>query len=261
MTVLVVAEHDNASLRKATLHAVAAAQKLGGELHLLVAGHQAQAAAKAGAQVAGVALGVSAAVADMGGETHAWVNGDIGQTPGMTVRDVRIEANAEGKVEASATQAALGFGFGLTGAVAVADFDGKVEATVGAASDIKATRDITVKASGDVDALADAIAGTLSIGGAMGASLSFAMARPALTTRVNGNLTSTTSAGKVSLQADSKATALSNSLSVAGGLVFGAAGAYAHADASPVVDAYLASGGSKGKGSEGQSSKDKGKKQ
>ncbi len=53
--VLVVAEHDNASLRKATLHAVAAAQKIGGELHLLVAGHQAQPAAKAAAQVPGVA--------------------------------------------------------------------------------------------------------------------------------------------------------------------------------------------------------------
>ena len=54
MTVLVVAEHDNAALRKATLHAVAAAQKIGGELHLLVAGHGAQGAAKAAAQVAGV---------------------------------------------------------------------------------------------------------------------------------------------------------------------------------------------------------------
>jgi len=55
MTILVVAEHDNASLRKATLHAVAAAQKIGGEIHLLVAGHQAQAAAQAAAQVAGIA--------------------------------------------------------------------------------------------------------------------------------------------------------------------------------------------------------------
>ena len=54
MTVLVVAEHDNAALRKATLHAVAAAQKISGELHLLVAGHGAQGAAKAAAQVAGV---------------------------------------------------------------------------------------------------------------------------------------------------------------------------------------------------------------
>jgi electron transfer flavoprotein alpha subunit len=55
MAVLVVAEHDNASLRKATLHAIAAAQKIGGELHVLVAGQQAQAAAKQAAQVAGVA--------------------------------------------------------------------------------------------------------------------------------------------------------------------------------------------------------------
>jgi electron transfer flavoprotein alpha subunit len=54
MTVLVIAEHDNASLRKATLHAVAAAQKIGGELHVLVAGHQAQGAAKGAAQIPGV---------------------------------------------------------------------------------------------------------------------------------------------------------------------------------------------------------------
>ena len=53
--VLVVAEHDNGSLRKATLHAVAAAQKVGGELHVLVAGHQAQAAAQAATQIPGVA--------------------------------------------------------------------------------------------------------------------------------------------------------------------------------------------------------------
>ena len=55
MPVLVIAEHDNRSLRKATLHAVAAAQKMGGELHLLVAGHQAEAAARAAAQVQGIA--------------------------------------------------------------------------------------------------------------------------------------------------------------------------------------------------------------
>ena len=54
MAVLVVAEHDNKSVRKATLNAVAAAQKLGGELHVLVAGHQAEGAAKAAAQIAGV---------------------------------------------------------------------------------------------------------------------------------------------------------------------------------------------------------------
>jgi len=55
MAVLVVAEHDNKAIRKSTLNAVAAAQKLGGELHVLVAGHQAADAAKAAAQIAGVA--------------------------------------------------------------------------------------------------------------------------------------------------------------------------------------------------------------
>ncbi len=55
MSVLVIAEHDNRTVRKATLNTVAAAQKLGADIHVLVAGHQAGDAAKAAAQVAGVA--------------------------------------------------------------------------------------------------------------------------------------------------------------------------------------------------------------
>jgi len=55
MSLLVLAEHDNKSIRKATLNAVAAAQKIGGEIHVLVAGHQCSDAAKTAAQVAGVA--------------------------------------------------------------------------------------------------------------------------------------------------------------------------------------------------------------
>jgi len=54
MAVLVLAEHDNKTVKKATLNAVAAAQKLGAEIHLLLAGHNAADAAKAGAQVAGI---------------------------------------------------------------------------------------------------------------------------------------------------------------------------------------------------------------
>jgi len=53
MAVLVLAEHDNKTIKKATLNAVTAAQKLG-EVHVLVAGHQAGEAAKAAAQIAGV---------------------------------------------------------------------------------------------------------------------------------------------------------------------------------------------------------------
>src|SRR6185295_18655792 len=54
MAVLVVAEHDHGKLKKATLNTVAAAQKLGADIHVLVAGHQAGEAAKAAAQIAGV---------------------------------------------------------------------------------------------------------------------------------------------------------------------------------------------------------------
>jgi electron transfer flavoprotein alpha subunit len=55
MSVLVVAEHDNKTIRKATLNTVAAAQKLGGDLHVLVAGHQAGDAGKAAASIPGIA--------------------------------------------------------------------------------------------------------------------------------------------------------------------------------------------------------------
>ncbi|HXP95592.1 MAG TPA: FAD-binding protein [Telmatospirillum sp.] len=55
MSVLVIAEHDNVALKSATLNTIAAAQQLGGDIHLLVAGHAAQAVAEAGAKIAGVA--------------------------------------------------------------------------------------------------------------------------------------------------------------------------------------------------------------
>ena len=55
MAILVIAEHDNASLKPATLNAVTAAAKLGGEIHVLVAGSACAAAAEAAAKVAGVA--------------------------------------------------------------------------------------------------------------------------------------------------------------------------------------------------------------
>ena len=54
MSILVIAEHDNASLKGATLNTVTAAKACGGDVHVLVAGHNAAAAAQAAAQVAGV---------------------------------------------------------------------------------------------------------------------------------------------------------------------------------------------------------------
>ncbi|MBI3711914.1 MAG: electron transfer flavoprotein subunit alpha/FixB family protein [Burkholderiales bacterium] len=55
MTTLVIAEHDNASLKGSTLNTITAATQCGGDVHVLVAGHNAAAVAQAAAQVAGVA--------------------------------------------------------------------------------------------------------------------------------------------------------------------------------------------------------------
>jgi len=67
MTALVIAEHDNASLKGATLNTITAAKAAGGDVHVLVAGNGAAAAAAAAAQVAGVSkvlLADGAAFAD-----------------------------------------------------------------------------------------------------------------------------------------------------------------------------------------------------
>ena len=54
MTILILAEHDSQQLKPGVTNAVAAAQKIGGEIHLLVAGNGCSGAASAAAQVAGV---------------------------------------------------------------------------------------------------------------------------------------------------------------------------------------------------------------
>jgi electron transfer flavoprotein alpha subunit len=55
MAILILADHDNTSLKSATLNTVTAAQEIGGDIHVLVAGANAAAAAQAAAAIAGVA--------------------------------------------------------------------------------------------------------------------------------------------------------------------------------------------------------------
>jgi len=59
MTILLIAEHDNKQIKSATLNALAAAGRIsaagGGDVHVLIAGHDARAAADAAAQLPGVA--------------------------------------------------------------------------------------------------------------------------------------------------------------------------------------------------------------
>jgi electron transfer flavoprotein alpha subunit len=54
MAALVIAEHDNASLKGSTLNTVTAAAQCGGDIHVLIAGHNCGAAAQAASQIAGV---------------------------------------------------------------------------------------------------------------------------------------------------------------------------------------------------------------
>ena len=54
MTALVIAEHDNTSIKGATLNTVTAALACGGDVHVLIAGHNAGPAAEAAAKIAGV---------------------------------------------------------------------------------------------------------------------------------------------------------------------------------------------------------------
>ena len=74
MTVLVIAEHDNQALKGATLNAVTAAQKIGGDIHVAVIGSGVGAVAQAAAGVAGVSKVLSfddAALAEQTSEAVA----------------------------------------------------------------------------------------------------------------------------------------------------------------------------------------------
>ena len=53
MSILVIAEHDNAQLSVATLNSVTAASEIGGEIDLLVAGESCQTVAEQASKVAG----------------------------------------------------------------------------------------------------------------------------------------------------------------------------------------------------------------
>ncbi|MEB6670064.1 electron transfer flavoprotein subunit alpha/FixB family protein [Acinetobacter pittii] len=80
MSILVIADHNNQVLNGATLNVVAAAQKIGGDITVLVAGFGAQAVADAAAKVAGVSkvlLADNAAYANQLAENVAGLVADL----------------------------------------------------------------------------------------------------------------------------------------------------------------------------------------
>ena len=100
MTILVVAEHDNASLKGATLNTVSAAAKLGGDLAILVVGSGAGSVAEAAAKVAGVAkvlVADSAIFADQSAENLAAQVVAVVKAAGGSISHVLAPATTFGK--------------------------------------------------------------------------------------------------------------------------------------------------------------------
>ncbi|KPF49176.1 electron transfer flavoprotein subunit beta [beta proteobacterium AAP121] len=109
MSVLVFAEHDNASLKGATFNTITAALACGGDVHVLVAGHNAGAAAAAAAQVAGVAKVLHA---DAAGLDHALAESNASQVLAIATgySHILFPATAAGKNVAPRVAALLDVG-------------------------------------------------------------------------------------------------------------------------------------------------------
>ncbi|MEN9769820.1 MAG: Electron transfer flavoprotein subunit alpha [Pseudomonadota bacterium] len=106
MASLVIAEHDNASLKPATLNTVTAAVQCGGQVHVLVAGHNAAAAAQAAAQIAGVSKVIHA---DDVGLAHALAENVAAQVLAIApaYSHILFAATASGKNVAPRVAASL----------------------------------------------------------------------------------------------------------------------------------------------------------
>ena len=109
MTALVIAEHDNSAIKGATLNTVTAAAACGGEVHVLVAGHNAAAAAQAAAQIAGVAKVIHA---DSEGLAHGLAENVAAQVLAIAQNYTHIlfPATASGKNVAPRVAAKLDVG-------------------------------------------------------------------------------------------------------------------------------------------------------
>ncbi len=109
MTVLVIAEHDNASIKPATLNVVAAAAQCGGDVHVLVAGFNAAAAAAAAAQIAGVSKVIHA---DEAGLAHGLAENVTAQVLAIAAAysHIAFAATASGKNIAPRVAAKLDVG-------------------------------------------------------------------------------------------------------------------------------------------------------
>ncbi|MFZ2986854.1 electron transfer flavoprotein subunit alpha/FixB family protein [Ideonella sp.] len=151
MTALVIAEHDNASLKGATLNTVTAALACGGEVHVMVAGHNAAAAAAAAGQIAGVS---KVLLADDAGLAHGLAENVAAQVLAVAAAysHILFPSTASGKNAAPRVAAKLDVGqiSDITKVLAADTFErpiyaGNAVATVQSADAVKV---ITVRTTG-----------------------------------------------------------------------------------------------------------------
>ena len=151
MTVLVIAEHDNASIKPATLNTVTAAAQCGGDVHVLIAGHNAGEAAKAAAAIAGVAKVIHA---DAPGFEHGLAENVAAQVLAIAgdYSHILFPATASGKNVAPRVAATLDVGqlSDITKVISADTFErpiyaGNAIATVQSADAIKV---VTVRTTG-----------------------------------------------------------------------------------------------------------------
>ena len=173
MTSLVIAEHDNASIKGATLNTVTAALACGGEVHVLVAGHNAGAVAAAAAQIIGVSKVLHA---DSEGYAHGLAENVAAQVLAVAAgySHILFPATASGKNIAPRVAAKLDVGQ-LSDVSKVNSPDtferpiyaGNAIATV---QSTEATKVITVRTTGFDPAAASGGSGAVEITAAVAAS-------------------------------------------------------------------------------------------
>jgi electron transfer flavoprotein alpha subunit len=185
---LVIAEHDNASIKPATLNTIAAAAQCEGDVHVLVAGFNAAAAAAAAAQIAGVTRVVHV---DEAGLEHGLAENVTAQVLAIAARYSHIvfAATASGKNIAPRVAAKLDVGqvSDITKVISPDTFErpiyaGNAVATVQATD---ATKVLTVRTTGfdPVDAIGGCAAVEALAAVAASATVSFLGAEIAKTDR------------------------------------------------------------------------------
>ncbi|HUU83030.1 MAG TPA: hypothetical protein VM243_05950, partial [Phycisphaerae bacterium] len=199
---------------------------------------------------AGGSIGASVAIANAGGSTSAHVDDARIAQAGGTVGNVSVTAESVADVEAFTVAVAGGLTFGLSGSIALAEYNPSIEASITNDADVTAADDVSVESHSRADVDTDAYGVNVAGAAALGASVAIAKNEPTMTTAIGS--AAVTAGGSVTLRsvhnysddpnnpirlhqgAEAQATTAS------GALLLGAAGAYAEAETSAVVKTYVA---------------------